>query len=142
MASQADFEQPAADVRARMRANRSSNTGPELALRSALHRRGLRYRTHARIDVAAARPVRPDIVFPRQRVAVFVDGCFWHDCPEHGELPEANRELWRTKFKRNVERDRRNDRLLQGAGWKVVRVWEHESPEQGVAAVLAALGRR
>ncbi|HEV2771530.1 MAG TPA: very short patch repair endonuclease [Thermoleophilaceae bacterium] len=129
-------------MRTRMRANRSSDTAPELALRSALHRRGLRYRVHLRIAVAGGRPIRADIAFPRQRVAIFVDGCFWHDCPEHGELPQANREFWRTKFRRNVERDRRHDRLLRATGWQVVRVWEHESAEQGVAAVLAALNRR
>jgi len=67
-----------------------------------------------------------DVVFTRARVAVYVDGCFWHCCPEHGNVPRANREWWIEKLERNVARDRRNDRELEAAGWRVVRIWEHE----------------
>jgi len=126
-----------------MRANRSRDTGPELALRSALHRRGLRFRKEVGIRASGAeRPIRADIVFPRQRIAVFVDGCFWHGCPEHGELPVANRDYWHAKFQRNVDRDHRNTAALTAAGWQVVRIWEHTPVGQAVDAVVAALSRR
>jgi DNA mismatch endonuclease (patch repair protein) len=82
--------------------------------------------------------VRPDIVFTRRRVAVFVDGCFWHGCPEHGELPVANRAFWRGKLERNALRDKRVDAALSAAGWRVVRVWEHERPADA-ADVIAEL---
>jgi DNA mismatch endonuclease (patch repair protein) len=103
------------------------STGPELALRRELHRRGLRYR----VDLAGL-PGRPDIVFTRARLAVFVDGCFWHRCPEHGTLPRNNAAWWLAKLERNVARDRAKDEALRGLGWTVLHVWEHESP--GVAA--------
>jgi DNA mismatch endonuclease (patch repair protein) len=122
-----------------MRANRRTDTKPELALRRALHRQGLRYRKDYRLDLDGAR-VRPDIVFTARRVAVFVDGCFWHVCPEHGTKPAANTWYWGPKLTRNVERDRAADAALAAAGWRVVRVWEHESLEEAVAAVNAALG--
>src|SRR5262249_48854306 len=110
-----------------MRANRRAHTEPELALRSELHRRGLRFRVDLPVDVAATgRRPRPDVVFPRRRVAVFVDGCFWHACPEHGSLPVANRAFWKSKLEGNAARDRRTDALLTEAGWRIVRVWEHE----------------
>jgi DNA mismatch endonuclease (patch repair protein) len=111
-------------VRAAMQGNRKRDTRPELALRSELHRRGLRYR----VDI---RPIehlrcRADIVFRPQKVAIFVDGCFWHGCPEHGSSPKTNSAYWSAKLTRNVERDHRNDAALSAAGWVVVRVWEHE----------------
>ena len=106
------------------RANRRTDTKPELALRSALHARGLRFRKDYRLDLGAVRP-RPDIVFTRARVAVFVDGCFWHSCPQHGGLPGSNTAYWGPKLARNVERDRLYDEALRVAGWTVVRVWEH-----------------
>ncbi len=108
-----------------MRANRRRDTGPELALRRALHARGLRFRVD-HPPVADIR-CRADIAFTRARVAVFVDGCFWHACPEHGNVPAANRDWWQAKLTANVERDRRNDRALRDAGWEVIRVWEHEA---------------
>lgn len=108
----------------RMRAQRQRDTRIETHLRSELHRLGLRFR----VDV---RPIedtycRPDIVFQAVKVAVFVDGCFWHRCPEHGTLPKANAQWWRSKLSSNVERDQRVDKLLQSRGWEVIRVWEHE----------------
>lgn len=131
---------PASSPAARkvMRGNRSKNTKPELMLRKALHRTGLRYRLHAVADRAVG--CRVDIVFPRTRVAVFVDGCFWHRCPVHASDPVANAEFWQAKFRRNVARDRASDIALAAAGWKVVRVWEHE--DMGVAAdAIAAVIR-
>lgn len=134
-----DYPQPASPGRsANMRANRRADTKPELALRRALHRQGYRYRKDYRLDLAGAR-VRPDIAFTARRVAVFVDGCFWHCCPEHGSQPTANTWYWAPKLARNVERDRTADEALAAAGWSVVRVWEHESVDGAVAAVVAAL---
>lgn len=122
-----------------MRANRRRDTQPELAVRRELHRRGLRYR----VDAAPVRGLRcrADLVFTRARVAVFVDGCFWHLCPEHGTSPSANGDWWRRKLLANVERDRRNDSALAAAGWRVVRVWEHEDPISAAERVSTAVTR-
>ena len=108
-----------------MRANRRMDTKPELALRSALHRRGYRFRKDYRLDLDAGARVRPDIAFTARRVAVFVDGCFWHACPEHGRNPAVNEWYWAPKLRRTVERDRAADAALAAAGWRVVRIWEH-----------------
>lgn len=110
-----------------MESNRRANTGPERALRSELHRRGLRFRKDLRLPLAGC-SVRPDIVFTRARVAIFVDGCFWHRCPDHALEPRTNADYWRDKFARNVVRDEQNNEALAQAGWNVVRVWEHEDP--------------
>jgi DNA mismatch endonuclease (patch repair protein) len=119
-----------------MQANRGRDTAPELALRSELHSRGLRYRVHVR-PLNALR-CQADIVFSKARVAIFVDGCWWHGCPEHLSLPGANREWWKAKIERNIARDRRNDIALTKAGWSVVRVWEHE-PASAAANRIEAL---
>lgn len=108
-----------------MRGNKSRDTGPELALRRELHARGMRYRANHRIVVDGF-ACRPDVVFTRQRVAVFVDGCFWHACREHWRLPKSNVDFWQAKVDRNLLRDQRTDYALEEAGWAVVRVWEHE----------------
>jgi DNA mismatch endonuclease (patch repair protein) len=110
----------------RMRAAKPRDTLPEIAVRSALWRRGLRYR----IDVRPLKSLnrRADIVFGRAKVAVFVDGCFWHGCPVHGSRAKANAAFWRKKIRRNQERDADTSRRLEAAGWKVIRVWEHEDP--------------
>lgn len=121
-----------------MQANRRRDTKPELALRSALHRAGLRYRRDLRLDLPGGR-VRPDIVFTRRKVAVFVDGCFWHSCPIHGSRPAVNQSYWSPKLARNVERDARDTALLQNAGWIVIRIWEHESSEVALEEVRQAL---
>lgn len=113
-----------------MRANRSKDTANEVALRSELHRRGLRFRKHA--AVVPGMRFRPDIVFPRQRIVVECLGCFWHRCPVDGVSPRTNSDYWQAKLDRNVERDRRNARELAAAGWQLVIVWEHEDP--GIAA--------
>lgn len=123
-----------------MRANRRADTKPERAVRSALHRRGLRFRKDLRVMVDGGR-ARPDVAFTRARVAVFVDGCFWHHCPEHGAIPAANRDYWEAKLARNVERDRRNDAALRGAGWRVLRFFEHVDAEEAADQVEAAVRR-
>ena len=106
------------------------DTGPEMALRSELHGRGLRFR----VDRAPVQGVRSraDVVFGPDRVAVYVDGCFWHCCPQHGTMPKANAEFWEAKLERNRQRDAETDAALRERGWEVVRVWEHE--EVGEAA--------
>ncbi len=122
--------------------NRRTDTKPEVALRSALHRRGLRFRKDYPIRVEGRRPIRPDIVFTRARVAVFVDGCFWHGCPEHQVLPKANPDYWIPKLRRNVERDREVEAALRDAQWVVVRIWEHEEMDRAVEVVERALDGR
>ena len=102
------------------------DTQPERALRSELHRRGLRYRLHQRPIPSLRR--QADLVFTRARVAVFVDGCFWHGCPTHGTWPKNNAEWWRAKIAANQQRDQNTDNALAEAGWLSVRVWEHEDP--------------
>ena len=110
-----------------MLGNRGRDAKPEIALRSALHRKGLRFRKDHRLDLGGMR-FRPDIVFTRARVAVFVDGCYWHSCPIHKTTPKKNADYWIPKLQRNVERDRAQDNALEAAGWRSVRVWEHEEP--------------
>ncbi len=122
-----------------MRANRRTDTKPELALRHALHRLGYRYRKDYRLDLGNGRRVRPDIAFTARKVAVFVDGCFWHACPEHGSKPRANEWYWGPKLIKNVERDRVNDAALILAGWTVVRLWEHVPIDEAVTTVITAL---
>ncbi|MGP8159861.1 MAG: very short patch repair endonuclease [Candidatus Dormibacteria bacterium] len=122
-----------------MQGNRSSNTSPEVRLRSALHRSGLRFFKHRRPDPQVS--CRVDIVFPRARLAVFLDGCFWHACPDHGTRPAVHAEWWDSKLARNRDRDRRNDAELIGAGWRVLRVWEHEEIDSAVSRIRFALDR-
>jgi DNA mismatch endonuclease (patch repair protein) len=112
----------------RMKAVKPRDTVPEKALRQELYKKGLRYRVDARLIKDMNR--RADIVFRSVKVAVFVDGCFWHGCPKHGTQAKANAEFWKNKIKRNQERDAETNKLLKKAGWKVVRVWEHENPEK------------
>jgi DNA mismatch endonuclease (patch repair protein) len=121
-----------------MQRQRSKDTGAEVAIRRALHAAGLRYRVHRQPLPSLRRTA--DVVFPRARVAVFVDGCFWHGCPEHGRrLHRVNDWYWPAKIERNRRRDRDTDARLGEAGWSVVRVWEHEAPDVAVARVRAAL---
>lgn len=129
-----------AGVRRAMLANRRTDTKPEIALRCALHARGLRFRKDHQLALTDRR-VRPDVVFTRPKVAVFLDGCFWHRCPEHATTPATNSDYWIAKFERNVERDRAVDRSLAAEGWTVVRVWEHEDPADSAERVAVALGR-
>jgi DNA mismatch endonuclease, patch repair protein len=124
---------------AKLLANRSTDNVPERALRSALHRRGLRFRKNLLVRVSGYRAIRPDVVFTRARVAVFVDGCFWHACSEHGTWPRTNSEFWRLKLERNIERDCQVDQALTAGGWQVVRVWEHEDPNAAASRIKAVL---
>lgn len=124
--------------RASMRANRRTGTKPELALRRALHAAGLRFRKDFPV-AADGLKIRPDVVFTRSKVAVFVDGCFWHCCPTHGTQPSRNSDYWAPKLSRNVERDRQQDIALTALGWQVVRIWEHQPVAEAVARVREAL---
>ncbi|WP_328413771.1 very short patch repair endonuclease [Streptomyces violaceus] len=121
-----------------MAAIKRRDTKPERIIRSLLHAAGKRYRVDYRLQLEGARP-RPDIAFTRARVAVFVDGCFWHCCPEHGRQPGVNGGYWGPKLERNVARDRAADAALTAAGWSVIRVWEHEDPDKAAARIIAVL---
>jgi DNA mismatch endonuclease (patch repair protein) len=109
-----------------MQSNRSRDTKPELALRSAVHALGLRYRVSAKPLAGLRRTA--DLVFPTAKVAVFLDGCFWHGCPEHHTVASANAKFWADKVSGNRARDRDTDARLDAEGWVSVRVWEHEDP--------------
>ncbi|BAH31032.1 very short patch repair endonuclease [Rhodococcus erythropolis] len=130
---------PATDpaTSARMSAQRRRDTKPEIALRRELHRRGLRYF----VDRAPVKGVRrrADLVFPRRKVAVFVDGCFWHSCPQHATFPKNNAQWWTDKLAANVVRDRDTDARLTEQGWTVIRIWEHEDPLVAAERVQKAL---
>ena len=124
-----------------MKANRSSNTKPELAIRREIFRQGLRYRINLKISLPG-RTVRPDVVFPRRKVAVFLDGCFWHGCPDHGRMPADPTGYWHAKISRNSARDSTVNSLLVDAGWIVVRIWEHVPAPEAALRVLQAVGSR
>ncbi|MFC5824969.1 very short patch repair endonuclease [Nonomuraea insulae] len=124
-------------VRKSMQSNRGRDTGPELALRRAVHALGLRYRVSIRPLPAIRRTA--DLVFTKAKVAVFMDGCFWHGCPDHHTKSATNAEFWAEKVRRNRERDAETDRLLREAGWMVVRVWEHESPSPAAELIAEAV---
>lgn len=119
-----------------MQGNRSRDTKPELRVRRILHSRGLRYRVNYRPEKALRRTA--DIVFTRQRVAIFIDGCFWHRCPEHGRTPATNSDYWKSKLDRNQERDEETRARLCEDGWKVLRFWEHQ-PADEVAERIAKI---
>lgn len=127
-------------VRRSMVSNKRVDTSPEKALRSALFKAGIRFRKDYRIDCPDLR-VRVDIAIVGSRIAIFVDGCFWHRCPEHGTDPKTNADFWAAKLDRNVARDRRVDTALTENGWAVIRSWEHESPADAADRVLKVLGR-
>jgi DNA mismatch endonuclease, patch repair protein len=122
-----------------MRRQRRRDTGAERALRSELHHRGFRFRVDYKLPGLRR---RADVAFPRQRVAVMVDGCFWHGCPEHGTWPKRNAEWWREKIEANRRRDRNTDGRLTEAGWVVVRAWEHEDALSAADRVADAVTRR
>lgn len=121
-----------------MRAIRRRDSAAERALRSELHRRGYRFRVDYPVPVEGRSP-RPDLAFTRLRLAVFVDGCFWHGCPEHGGQPKQNAHYWRPKIARNMERDREQNARLEQAGWEVIRIWAHENPVAAANRVEQAL---
>ena len=123
-----------------MQANKSRDTKPELRLRRAVHARGLRYRV-------AARPVpqlrrTADLLFTRAKIAVFVDGCFWHGCPEHHTVAKTNAAFWAEKVVKNRARDRETDLLLHSLGWQVIRIWEHEATEDAAERVVRSWQER
>ncbi|MGW5634097.1 very short patch repair endonuclease [Streptomyces sp. NPDC003832] len=123
-------------VSARMSKQSSRDTAPEVAVRRLLHAAGLRYRVNVPVPGMPRRTI--DIVFTRARIAVFLDGCFWHGCPQHATQPKANAEWWRNKLDKNMARDGETTRHLEAAGWTVLRFWEHESPDAVARSVAAA----
>ena len=130
---------PTTNQRRQMMARiKGKNTGPELALRRAAWSMGLRYRLHYRIG-----RTRPDMVFIVARLAVFVDGCFWHSCPHHSATPKNNHDFWKRKLERNRERDTETTKVLEADGWRVLRLWEHEieaSPKDCARRIAMLLG--
>lgn len=124
-------------VRERMEAQPRRETGCEVAVRSAAHALGLRYRVNRRPEPEIRREA--DLVFPREKVAVFVDGCFWHGCPLHHRVPTAHSEWWAKKLERTRARDQQTVCVLREHGWLVVRVWEHEEPEKAAHRVRNAV---
>ena len=123
----------------KMRSNRRSDTKPEVLLRSALHRSGLRFRKDYAIRLPSGRVVHADIAFPPRKVAVFVDGCFWHCCPRHGTVPKSNQSYWIPKLGENVERDKRVTESLLSEGWQVIRIWEHVHPVDAAKQITDTL---
>ncbi|MFD0684062.1 very short patch repair endonuclease [Actinomadura fibrosa] len=123
-----------------MKANRGRDTKPELALRRAVHALGLRYRVSIRPLPGVRRTA--DLVFTRAKVAVFLDGCFWHGCPDHHTKAATNAAYWADKVEKNRARDRGTDALLEAAGWVVVRIWEHENPREAALKVKAIVRAR
>ncbi len=128
------FENTSEKTSSRMSRVRKKDTSAEMCIRSYLHKIGLRYRANLKIfhDVN----ITPDIVFTKLRLAIFVDGCFWHGCPLHATWPKTNSAWWHSKILKNVERDRKTDIILASKGWKVIRIWEHEDPVQAVGLLV------
>lgn len=121
--------------RAVMRANKGRDTRPEQALRSAIHAEGLRYRVGTRPLKDLRRTA--DVVFPKAKIAVFLDGCFWHGCPKHHRPSKgANAEFWNNKIQENRRRDNDTNELLKQAGWRVIRIWEHEDPKKAALSIV------
>lgn len=127
-------------VSARMTRTKPRDTAPELALRRLLHGRGLRYHVDRRVLEGVRR--RADLVFTSARVVVFVDGCFWHGCPEHATWPANNAEFWREKIETNRQRDHDTDQRLAAAGWRAIHVWEHEDPSVAADRIERAIRAR
>jgi DNA mismatch endonuclease (patch repair protein) len=122
-------------TRSSMRSNRARDTTPELQVRRRLHAMGLRYRVSARPEPGLRRTA--DILFRPTRLAVFIDGCFWHGCPEHYSIPATNAEFWAAKRTRNRERDDETNAMLEAAGWRVLRFWEHEVKASPASVAIA-----
>lgn len=127
-------------VSARMSRQASRDTAPEVAVRRLLHAAGYRFRVNARVPGMPRRTI--DIAFTRAKVAVMIDGCFWHGCPVHATRPKANAQWWREKLDRNMARDQETTEHLAAAGWSVLRFWEHEAPGSAAEVVAAAVDRR
>ena len=120
-----------------MQANRGRDTGPELALRRAVHAQGLRYFVNRRPVKNIRRTA--DMVFPKARVAVFMDGCFWHGCPDHHTAAKTNADFWAAKVEDNRRRDAETDKLMAASGWTVIRIWEHVPVMQAANLVISAV---
>lgn len=129
-------------VSARMSRQARRDTKPEVAVRKLLHAAGYRFRVNARVPDMPRRTI--DIAFTRAKVAVMIDGCFWHGCPLHATQPKSNAQWWREKLERNMARDQETTEHLAAAGWIVLRFWEHEAPDGAAELVAAAVeqGRR
>jgi DNA mismatch endonuclease (patch repair protein) len=127
-------------ISARMSRQASKNTACELAVRRLLHAAGLRYRVEYPVPGMARR--RIDVAFTSVKVAVLIDGCFWHGCPEHATQPKSNATWWRQKLDRNMARDRETTEHLVEAGWEVLRFWEHEAPKDVTSRITAVVERR
>lgn len=122
-----------------MSRQRQRDTGPELAVRQRVHAMGLRYRVDAPLPGLRR---RADMLFSGARVAVFVDGCFWHGCPQHATTPKSNTDWWREKIAANVRRDHDTDATLRSSGWEIVRIWAHEPPDIAAARVASIVSTR
>ena len=120
-------------VRRSMRSNKGRDTKPELKIRSAAHALGMRYRVNAKPIPGLRRTA--DMVFTKTHIAVFVDGCFWHGCPEHHTIAKTNAGYWADKFRKNRDRDAETDQALRDAGWTVIRIWEHEPVDSAVKRI-------
>ncbi|GFE23757.1 very short patch repair endonuclease [Streptomyces nigrescens] len=125
-------------VSARMSVQARRDTGPEMAVRRLLYASGHRYRLQRRVPGFSRRTI--DIAFPGPKVAVFLDGCFWHGCPEHATHPKANADWWRDKLDGNIARDRETTEHLVEQGWTVLRFWEHEDPVTVADRIARTLG--
>ncbi|MDD7939331.1 very short patch repair endonuclease [Actinomycetospora lutea] len=134
------FPETSPQRRQRMSAQRRRGTAPELKIRGLLHSRGFRYRVDHPLPGMPRR--RADLLFPSSRVAVMIDGCYWHGCPLHGNIPRTNTDYWAPKIARNCERDTDTDRRLEEVGWLVVRIWEHEDPEEAAQRIQCAVLER
>ena len=124
---------------ARMSRTEGRDNAFERAIRSELHERGHRFRVHYPVPERTRRTI--DIAFTRWRVAIFLDGCFWHGCPLHGTMPKRNAEFWTSKIQQNQERDAQTTLALVDAGWQVLRVWEHERPELVITRIQSVIER-
>lgn len=127
-------------ARRSMKANRGRDTAPEMAVRRLVHSKGLRYRVDARPLKDLNR--RADLVFSRVKVAVFIDGCFWHGCPNHHTIAKSNANYWAEKVASNRERDADTSERLRDSGWMVLRFWEHEPANEVAGAIVDAVLER
>ncbi|WP_328683051.1 very short patch repair endonuclease [Streptomyces sp. NBC_00343] len=132
-----DVVPSSAAVSARMSRQNSRDTAPEVAVRRLLHAEGLRYRVNVPVPGIPRRTI--DIVFPKAKIAIFMDGCFWHGCPEHATQPKSNAEWWRAKLDKNMARDQETTEHLRTTGWTVLRYWEHEVPNAVAKEVKSAV---
>lgn len=134
-----DLSPPTPAVRRRMRATPQRNTSAELAVRRLLHSHGYRYRVN--LSPIAGLRSRADIVFTKHKIAIYIDGCFWHACPLHASWPKKNPQFWKSKIQENIRRDHRVQQELINSGWTVLRFWEHESPQLVVTRIENELAR-